>query len=290
MALAVPLLCHEGMRVLITGATGPLGREVARLAMRAGHSVVGLSHRVRSPKFRDAGWVLADLATGEGLRVAVGDADAIVHAATDRAHHDQVDVEGTARLVRAAREGRVRHFVYVSMAGVDDIPLPYYKSKRAAEQIVMGGGLPYSILRATQFHHTIERQLRALSIMPFVLPLPKAFVVQSVDVGEVAERLVRCLDERPRGRLADLGGPHVLPLGDAASVWMRMNRVRKRIVHVPVPGVAASAFRAQMNTVPFGVRGKVSWREWLIRRDTMRPLDTAEWREEPRRLEVRKVS
>ncbi len=150
------------MRVLITGATGRLGREVARLSTLAGHSVVGLSHRVRSPKFRDAGWVLGDLATGEGVRVAVGDVDAIIHAATDPARHAEVDVEGTARLVRAAREGRVRHFVHVSMAGVDDIPLAYYKAKRTAEQIVMGGGLPYSILRVTQFHHAVERQLQTL--------------------------------------------------------------------------------------------------------------------------------
>jgi uncharacterized protein YbjT (DUF2867 family) len=258
--------------------------------MLAGHSVVGLSHRVRSPKFRDAGWVLGDLGTGAGLRVAVGDVDAIIHTATDPARHAEVDVEGTARLLRAAREGRVRHFVHVSMAGVDDIPLAYYKSKRLAEQVVMGGGLPYSILRVTQFHHAVDRQLHALSSVPFVLPLPKAFVVQSVDVREVAARLVSCLDERPRGRLADFGGPHVLPLADAASVWMRMNRVRKRIVHVPVPGLAASAFRAQMNTAPFGARGKVSWREWLLRRDTMSPLDAAVWREEPRPVEVRKVS
>jgi len=278
------------MRVLITGATGQLGREVARLSALAGHSVVGLSHSVRSPKFRDAGWVLGDLATGQGVRVAVGDVDAIIHAATDPARHDEVDIEGTARLVRAAREGRVRHFVHVSLAGVDDIPLAYYKAKRTAEQIVMGGGLPFSVLRVTQFHHAVERQLQTLAGVPLVLPLPKAFVVQSVDVREVAARLVGCLDERPRGRLADFGGPHVLPLADAASVWMRMNRVRKRIVHVPVPGIAASAFRAQMNTAPFGARGKVSWREWLLRRNTMSPLDTLEWRQEPQHLEVRKVS
>jgi hypothetical protein len=154
----------------------------------------------------------------------------------------------------------------------------------------MGSGLPYSILRVTQFHHAVERQLQALSSVPLVLPLPRAFVVQSVDAREVAARLVGCLDERPRGRLADFGGPHVLPLADAAVVWMRMNRVRKRIVHVPVPGRAASAFRAQMNTAPFGARGKVSWREWLLRRDTRSPLDAAGWREEPQQLEVRKVS
>ncbi len=272
------------VRVLITGATGTLGRVVARLAARKGHSVVALSHRISSAKFREAGWVLGDLRTGEGLRTAVRGIDAVIHTATDRHHPDAVDVEGTQRLVAAARDERVRYFVHVSNAGVDDIPTAYLKAKRAAEQIVMGAGLPYSILRATQFHHSLERRVRAMAAVPLVLPLPHAFVVQSVDVREVAARLVQCLDERPRGRLADFGGPHVLPLAEAAAVWMRVNRIRKRIVQVPLPGAVAAAFRAQMNTAPFGVRGKVSWREWLLRRDMMSPLETLE------SLHIRRVS
>ena len=82
----------------------------------------------------------------------------------------------------AAREAQLRHFVHVSIAGVDDIPTAYLQAKRSAEQIVMGAWLPYSILRATQFHHSLERRVRAMAAIPFVLPLPKAFVVQSVDV------------------------------------------------------------------------------------------------------------
>jgi uncharacterized protein YbjT (DUF2867 family) len=216
---------------------------------------------------------LGDLSTGEGLQTAIKGVDAVIHAATDRRNPASVDIEGTDRLITAARNEGIRHFVHVSVAGVDDIPLAYYRAKRAAEQAVMTSGLPFSILRATQFHQSLDRQLRALAGVPIVLPLPKGFVVQTVDVREVALRLIRCLDYRPTGRLVDFGGPHVLPLAEAAATWMRINRIRKPIVHVPVPGAIARAFRDQENTVPFGARARVSWREWLLRRDTTSPLD-----------------
>jgi uncharacterized protein YbjT (DUF2867 family) len=257
------------MKVLITGATGALGRRVARMAMTAGHSVVALSHRVSSPKFRDAGWVLGDLTTGEGLQTAMRGVDAIIHTATDPRRTQAVDVEGTQRLVDAARAERVGHFVHVSIAGIDDMPVAYYRGKREAEQIVMGSGVPYSILRATRFHHFVDRQLRTLAAIPFVMPLPKDVVVQSVDVDEVAARLMGCLDERSAGRLADFGGPHVLPLAEMAAVWLRIHRIRKRVINVPLPGATAAAFGSQMNTAPLGVHGKVSWREWLLRHHTM---------------------
>jgi len=257
------------MRVLITGATGVLGRELARAARMAGHSVVGLSHRVSSPKYRGAGWVIGDVATGEGLDAAVKGADAIIHAATDRTRVQAVDIEGTRRLLAAARRAHIRHFVQVSLAGIDDIPLPYYRARRAVEHIVMGGALPYSIVRATLFHQTLDRYLRRLAAIPFVMPLPDGFVVQSVDAREVAVWLVRSLDERPRGRLADFGGPDVMRVGEAAAMWMRVNQLDKRIVNLAVPGFVGTSFRARLNTAPFGARGKVSWREWLAGQDTM---------------------
>ncbi len=274
--------------MLITGATGTLGREVVRAAVAAGHSVVALSHNVTSPKFRHAGWVLGDLSTGEGLRAAIKDAQAVIHAASDRRRPEAVDVEGTRRLIDVARREGVGHFVQVSMAGIDEIPLRYYRAKRAAEQVVVGGGLPYSILRVTQFHHSVDRQFRDLAAIPLVMPLPKEFFVQSVDVREVAARLVRCLGERPRGRMADFGGPQVMPVADAASEWMRANGIAKPIVNVPVPGAIAAAFKAQRNTVPFGERGKISWLEWL-KRDVSSPIE-AMGCEHNQPADVRRVS
>lgn len=87
---------------------------------------------------------------------AVASIDAIIHAASDSRNAEAVDVEGTRRLVDAARARGVRHVVFISIVGIDQIPFAYYQKKLAAESIVMSGGVPYSVLRATQFHSLVD--------------------------------------------------------------------------------------------------------------------------------------
>lgn len=84
--------------------------------------------------------------------------------------------------------------------------------------------------------------------------------------AEVAARLFRCLAEGPRGRLVDFGGPEVLTLGQMAAAWMEVNGIRKKLLHLPLPGAAAKALRGGKNTAPDGVRGVIRWRVWLERR------------------------
>ncbi|HEX5708967.1 MAG TPA: NAD(P)H-binding protein [Pyrinomonadaceae bacterium] len=254
------------MRVLITGGNGSLGRDLVRAVACEGRRVRVMSRRPRAQSASsEVEWAQADIATGEGLRAAVADVDVVIHAASDPRRTDAVDVEGTRRLVDAARDARVAHLVFISIVGIDEIPFYYYKRKLAAERIIEASGLPYSTLRATQFHSLIEFSLSALARVPLVLPLPTDFKFQSVAQEEVAELLARCLDEGPRGRLPDFGGPEVLTLGEMAATWMEAKGVRKRLVRLPLPGATAAAFRAGKNTTPETVRGVMSWREWVAR-------------------------
>ena len=91
----------------------------------------------------------------------------------------------------------------------------------------MSGGVPYSVLRATQFHSLVDGLISTAARMPLVIPLPTAFMVQSVATSEVADRLVQALVDGPGGRLRDLGGPEVMTLGEAAAVWKDVTRVTK---------------------------------------------------------------
>ena len=100
--------------------------------------------------------------------------------------------------------------------------------------------------------------------MPLVLPVPAGFLVQPVEVSEVAERLMRCLADGPRGRVTDFGGPEVLSFDDAALQWQEARQVRKRVVPIPVLGPMARAIRAGKGTAPQGDKGAISWREWLM--------------------------
>lgn len=261
------------MKVLITGGTGTLSQILVRTLMQDGHSVRIMSQNRPTPSGpTDVDRVLADLATGEGLRNAVKGVEAVFHLATDFNHAEAVDVTGTRLLVEASREASISHLVYISIVGIDDIPTNYYKRKREAEKIIETSGVPYSIQRSTQFHSFVETLLSKAARVPLVMPLPAKFSFQSVDVSEVAARLAACLEDGPRGRLDDFGGPEVLTLDEIAKTWMEVNGIHKKIFHLPLPGAAAKALRAGKNTAPEGVRGTIRWREWLERRANSRTI------------------
>jgi uncharacterized protein YbjT (DUF2867 family) len=252
------------MKLLVTGATGTLGGEVLVAARSAGIGVRGMSRRPPPDRSRAVEWVEGNLATGVGLEESLRGIDAVVHAASDSRRGDEVDVHGTRRLIEAARNARVRHIVFVSIVGIDEIPFGYFKRKLTAEQIVSGGEVPFSILRATQFHSFVDQLIGKAAKLPFVIPLPAGFVVQSVAVSEVAERVMRCVAQGPKGRVPDFAGPDVMLLKDAAELWADARHVNKRIVSVPLPGAVAAAFRAGKNTSLQGERGTISWAEWLM--------------------------
>lgn len=258
------------MNVLVTGGTGVLGREVVRAAHAAGHRVVTMSRKPAPNAATAPRWATAHLVTGEGLAAAVADVDVVIHAASDPRGDPAADEEGTQRLAAAARAAGVGHVVYVSIVGIDRIPFPYYARKLAAERALAASGQPYSILRATQFHSFVDLLLgKAARAVPIVMPLPAGYHVQSVDVADVAARLLRAVDDGPQGLLPDYGGPERLTVGQAARLWKKACDVRKAIVPFPGFGATAAAFRAGHNTLPADTspenRGRVSWEEWLAR-------------------------
>lgn len=262
------------MNILVTGGTGTLGRHIVRTALGAGHGVRVQSRRPRSENARAADslaveWRQADLASGDGVPEAVAGVDAVVHAAHDPRKPQLVDVGGTRRLVEAARAAGVDHIIYVSIVGVDRIPFGYYRAKVEAEQIVAESGVPYSVLRATQFHSFVDQIISVAGRIPLLLPLPTDFRVQSVAAEEVAERLIRALTDGPGGRLPDLGGPEVTTLGEAAARWKVARGVRKPVVRLPLFGGFAAGFRAGYNTVTEeGDRAAVRWEDWLAQEPT----------------------
>jgi len=251
------------MRLLVTGATGQLGRDFVRAALAAGHQVRALSRRERRGDESGVELVTGDLASGDGLSAACGGMDAIVHLASDPPNAAVADVQGTRRLLDAARAAGVRHVVYMSIAGIDRIPLEYYRHKLAVEKIVEASGVPHTILRASQFHSLIDEKLRALARLPLVIIVPAGFKVQSIATEDVADELVAALAKPPQGRAPDLAGPEPMTAVEAARIWRTVRQLRKVVLPVPVFGGLAAGFRAGYNTVPDRPRGTITWRDWL---------------------------
>ena len=249
----------NGAGILVTGGTGLLGRQVVDHLRAAGRGVCVLS-RSKHP-----GTVWGDLLTGEGLERAVDNIDTIVHCASSPIRKArQVDVEGTERLLRAAAQAGVSHVVYISIVGIDRNPyFPYYRVKLDTEQVVEQSPVPWTILRATQFHDFVLRILQLLERLPALMLIPKGFLLQPIDTGEAAGRLVELALSGPAGRVPDIGGPEVQTFMELADAYLEATGRQRRLVEIPLPGKAARAFREGAQLCPDRVYGRIRWEEFL---------------------------
>ena len=256
-------------RVLITGGRGTLGRELTPRLLRAGYTVRLTSRRESTgQEAPNQESVQLDLRTTTDLSAALAGVDVLVHAASDPLHTQEVDVGGTARLLEGARAAGVRHFIYISIVGIDRMQFAYYQQKLAAERLVEQAGVPWSILRVTQFHSFIDRLLQPLKRIAWspIFLLPKDFQSQPIDEGEVAQHFVEIINAGPGGRWPDIGGPEVLRLGEMASAWLAQQRLSRPVLGLYIPGKTAQGFRQGCNT-DLGARyGRITWHEWLAAR------------------------
>lgn len=232
--------------ILVTGGTGTLGRAV--VARLAGHQTRVLSRR--------PGDVVGDLRTGAGLDAALAGVSAVIHCATSLRRHD---VEHARRLVEAARRAGSPHIVYVSIVGIERIPVPYYRTKLAVERLLLHSGLPCTVLRATQFHDLVLRLFTLQRRSP-VLLLPAGTRFQPVDVRDVAVRLVELAAGAPAGRAPDFGGPEVRSLRDLARAY----RPDRRVLQVPLPGRVIRGYRDGANLAPLS--GTITFESYLASR------------------------
>jgi uncharacterized protein YbjT (DUF2867 family) len=250
--------------ILVTGGTGTLGREVVRRLTAAGQPVRVLSRRPRPEGDREPyEWATADLNTGAGLAGAVDGVGTVVHCAT--AQGRQKDVDATRLLVDAAKRAELPHLVYISIVGIEKIPFSYYQAKVDTERVIQDSGLPWTILRATQFHDLVTAVSSAQRWLPVTL-MPAGFRFQPVDAGDVADRLVELALAGPSGQVPDLGGPEVLTVRDLAKAYLKAVGRRRAVVQVPLPGAAARAVRAGANLTPEHADGKITYAEFLARR------------------------
>jgi uncharacterized protein YbjT (DUF2867 family) len=240
--------------VLLTGGTGALGRHIAARLRERGDEVRVLSRR------SGAGTHVGDLNTGAGVADAARGAELIVHAASATFTFGRADPDQTANLLSCA--SGVRHLLYVSIVGIDSIPYPYYKRKLESERRIAASGIPYTILRATQFHELIGWLMRSAERLPLA-PLPLDFSFQTIAAEEVATRSAELIHAHPRQELVDVGGPEVLTLGQMAELWRTERGRPRRLMRLPTAGRIARAFREGRNTCPQHAEGTQTWAQYV---------------------------
>ncbi|RVU17012.1 NAD-dependent epimerase/dehydratase family protein [Streptomyces antnestii] len=252
--------------ILVTGGTGTLGRHVVPLLREAGRTV-----RVLSRHGREAAdgveYVSADLLNdnGEGLCDALDGTEIVLHLAGG----PKGDDVATRNLVRAAqRAGSVKHLVYISVIGADTVPVAWLRNKLAAEQAVAGSGIPFTTLRAAQFHDLVLTVVEKMAKLP-VLPVPGGLRFEPVDARDVAAHLVELALGEPAGPVPDLAGPRVYGMAELGGGYLAARGRRRPKLPVRIPGKAGRAYRAGENLAGAGAtRGGRTWESFLAERVT----------------------
>ena len=258
--------------ILVTGGTGTLGRLVVPRLREAGAKVRVLSRQAREDHGvgGDVEFVRGDLDTGEGIDAAVAGAQVIVHCAGAQ----KGDGDKAQALVRAASRAGQPHLVNISVVGADRVPqdsgldramFGYFGSKLAAEQVIAGSGLPWTTLRATQFHDLWLTVARALARLP-VIPVADGVRFQPVDADEVAAQLVELALGSPAGLAPDIAGPRVYPMAELVRGYLRAAGKRRPLLPVRLPGKATAAVRAGANLATERAVGHVTWEQFLAAR------------------------
>jgi len=247
------------VRIAVAGGTGVVGRHVVEAVRAGGDEVVVLS--------RGAG---VDLIAGTGLEAALEGVDAVVDTANVETLSAKTATSfferATGNLVAASVRAGVRHLVVLSIVGIDLMPYDYYAGKLAQERVSEASPVPWTILRATQFHEFAGQMFARGKVGPLHVA-PRARV-QPVAAREVGQRLAALAARAPQGRVADLAGPREERLDDMVKAYAAHTGYRGWIPSVSLPGKQLKAMReglalpgadATLGTQPFA--------EWLAALD-----------------------
>jgi uncharacterized protein YbjT (DUF2867 family) len=247
--------------LLVTGGTGRLGTLVTPLLRGGGREIRVLSRRPHAPT-ADTTWFTGDLRADEGIAPAVDGVDTVVHLAGG-AKGDDV---AAANLARAAARAGVRHLLTISVVAADRMPLGYFTAKRDAERAIADSGVPWTVLRAAQFHDLVLMTAGAMAKLP-VVPVPGGLRFQPVDARDVADRIAELALGAPAGRVPDMAGPRVYGIGELVRGYLDATGKRRLMLPVRLPGGVGRAYRAGDNLVTEGITvGTRTWEDFLAER------------------------
>jgi uncharacterized protein YbjT (DUF2867 family) len=232
------------MTVLVTGATGFVGRKVVGALLDAGHVVRCLVHSPGAERVLDLDKVdvhYGGVTDPAALGAAFYDVTSVIHLVAvirerGRATFQGINVQGTENVLKLALAAGVKRFVFLSSIGAQDTAqLPFLRSKWLGERAVAQSGLPYTMLRPSlvfgegdEFTNTLAAIIKAFPLVPVVGDGETQF--QPIAVEDVARCVVLSLEkEELAGRTVEIGGPERLTyneLVDAIIENLEVGRIK----------------------------------------------------------------
>jgi uncharacterized protein YbjT (DUF2867 family) len=245
------------MKIVIVGGTGLIGSKTATILRQGGHEVLAASPQ---------GGV--NSITGEGLKEAMAGAQVVIDLTNSPSFEDRAVLEffetSGRNLLAAEAAAGVRHHVALSIVGIDRTDNGYFRAKVAQEKLIRASGIPYTIVRATQFLEFLGG-IAASSADGNVIRL-SSNLFQPIAADDVAAAVAEEALAAPRNGIVEIAGPERAPFDGIVARYLKAVGDPREVVRDPQAGYWGGRIE-ERSLVPLGEArlGRIGLDEWLRR-------------------------
>jgi uncharacterized protein YbjT (DUF2867 family) len=250
------------MKIVVIGGTGLIGSKTVAILRQGGHEVVAASP--------NSG---VNTITGEGVKEAVAGAQVVIDLANSPSFEDKVVLEffetAGRNLFPAEAAAGVRHHVALSIVAIDRTDNGYFRAKLAQEKLIEASGVPYTIIRATQFMEFLGG-IAASSADGSIVRLPP-ILFQPIAADDVAASVAEVALAAPQNGIVEIAGPERAPFNEIVARYLKAVGDPREVVSDPAAGYWGGRVE-ERSLVPLGGArlGHIGLDEWLRRRTQAR--------------------
>jgi uncharacterized protein YbjT (DUF2867 family) len=247
------------MKIVVIGGTGLIGSKVVANLKQKGHEAVAAAPNTG-----------VNTITGEGLKEAMVGAQVVIDLANSPSFEDKAALEffetsGRNLLAAEAAAGRIRHHVALSIVGCDRTPdNGYFRAKVAQEKLIEASGIPYTIIRSTQFLEFLGAAAASSTDGNIVRISPGLF--QPIASDDVAASVADVALAAPRSGIVEIAGPERAPFNEFVARYLKAVGDPHKVVSDPEARYYGGRVE-EHSLVPLGEArlGRIGFNEWLRR-------------------------
>ena len=244
------------MKIVVIGGTGLIGSKAVAILLKNGHEVVAASPRSGINSI-----------TGEGLKEAVSGAQVVIDLANSPSFEDKAVLEffeaSSRNILAAEAAAGVRHHVALSIVGIDRTPANgYFRAKVAQEKLIGTSGIPYTVIRSTQFLEFLGGIAVSSADGNVIRVSPGLF--QPIAADDVAAIVADVALTAPRNDVVEIAGPERAPFNEIIARYLKAAGDSREVVRDPEARYFGGLVE-EHSLVPLGEAriGRIGLDEWL---------------------------